>query len=203
MNNDELKACPFCGHQGINFHQDTNLLGYHYCYKCWGRCGSEVQTFEQSVKSWNTRDERSGFDSNDLYDIALNILIPLMNHCNNPETLKPFGIPNDITLKAVEILKRSPQGLKPLSEQELAKFLFESKEVQSAMLFDKLGCEGMAKIICSKFAVPNEGLNEKCLTSILSELEDELASNWGIKNTRRSYANDYAKRILSALENKR
>ncbi len=201
MNNDELKACPFCGHKGINFHQDTNLLGYHYCYKCWGRCGSEVQTFEQSVKSWNTRDERSGFDSNDLYDIALNILIPLMNHCNNPETLKPFGIPNDITLKAVEILKRSPQGLKPLSREERLE-VYKTGYEQGR--FDAIMDIQLKRITCPCcLTVPNEGLNEKCLTSILSELEDELASNWGIKNTRRSYANDYAKRILSALENKR
>ncbi len=98
------------------------------------------------------------------------------------------------------ICKRSPQGLKPLSKDKFNQDLFNHfggciiKEHTGDNIYDRF---------LTKFALPNEGLNEKCLTSILSELEDELASNWGIKNTRRSYAHDYAKRILSALENKR
>ena len=59
----ELKPCPFCGKSNIRFtprNVNDNELGYHYCSDCWARTGSEVQTYEQSIKSWNTRASTEG-----------------------------------------------------------------------------------------------------------------------------------------------
>lgn len=43
-------------------------------------------------------------DKDSAFDAALDILIPLMNYCNNPKSIKPFGIPNEITLTGRELL---------------------------------------------------------------------------------------------------
>lgn len=54
---EELKSCPFCrGSPRYKFESGfINSLGNFYCTQCNASSGGGLQTYEQAVKSWNTR----------------------------------------------------------------------------------------------------------------------------------------------------
>ena len=45
-----------------------------------------------------------------LQNDALDILIPLIDHCNDPKTIKPYGIPNEIIQKTMTKLQFLNRG---------------------------------------------------------------------------------------------
>ncbi len=46
-----------------------------------------------------------------LQNDALDILIPLIDYCNNPKTIKPYGIPNEIIQKTITKLQSLKEKL--------------------------------------------------------------------------------------------
>ena len=85
-----------------------------------------------------------------LYNLALDGLIPLMNYCNNPKTIKPYGIPSEIHKNLANII-----------QSEITKAVEEATKVE--MMPHTL--YKMRKHIKSQCA---------------DELEEYIAENWDI-----------------------
>ena len=55
MNDDDLKPCPFCGHEAPESMYD-DMAGYLYvkCHQC-GVCAFPSDTIEELIAKWNRR----------------------------------------------------------------------------------------------------------------------------------------------------
>jgi len=62
-------------------------------------------------------------DKDKLRDIILDGFVELVDHCNDLETIKPYGVPNDITARLVDRISQTFCTPKELSEDELCRII--------------------------------------------------------------------------------
>ncbi len=98
----------------------------------------------------------------------------------------------DLTSFIIEYAKDAPM---PIKEYE------KMPTVDEILEFVKSHQIRLAKAICAKFAVPNEGLSEEELYNVMVKKRAEWLPNSG--HVSHYIMREFAKAILSALENKR
>ncbi len=221
----KLLPCPFCGGKAtrqVNVIHPNGAKTYETgCDNkgCLVHPSSYSISKKQADEFWNTRQERSGLDSKDVNVELLHALEYLayernpigekyIDTCSETCQMKVIG-----AIRDAKTYPLAPQGLKPLSEKEVMLVISKNLELMNKDVFNnphytkdiRIQSGRLTEAICSKFAVPNEGLNKEVLMLLRQWLDfskdvqpnDAAGCDWleELKNRTRT--------LLSALENKR
>ncbi len=230
-----LLHCPFCNNEGIlrEYISRPFELGC-LTKKCPGFINAHIGWLnkEEAIKAWNTRTIQKRECSCEVQPCILHVpnvppsaLASLSENVQERSGLR-VEFPEKQTRHSehegnynfgwnacIDEMKKlnsltSPQGLKPLSEEEIHTQWFKDHSDMTP------SAAYVIKYITSKFAVPNEGLNEEEIAFIIYKVgmrnlasEEEIKSSFTLHYTTWdptvNEAWVKAKAILSALENKR